>query len=97
MTDTQKSTSDHLSADDGKLSWTKSTESKKEALLGICANNNPLEGLFAVLDNAISHMDHAGLDGAAGEGWSCFNNNMGHCIQTLVTGCRSKKFWTSIN
>ena len=75
----------------GKLSYKLATEEAKQASLGIWANNNPSESNFAILNDALSCMGNGGLERAAAEGQTRYNNDMGRGLESMVTGRGSKK------
>ena len=49
LRDPTKATADHLSSEDGKFSWGRTTGKEHEASLGRYATNNPAESPFALL------------------------------------------------
>ena len=63
---------------------------EKEQGYGICANNDPSEPKKSIFRDALSHMGDATVYWAAAEAQSQFNNDFGHGVDILVTGCKSK-------
>ena len=91
VTDKRRSTYDHFSANpDAQWAGNNLTEEVRQAGLSVCANNNASEGMLAVFTDAFSRNGRVSHEGAAGEGQSRFNNDMGRQSEKLVTGKSSK-------
>ena len=91
FTDTQKATSEQLSAINGAKSWSVITEEEKLACLGMRANNDPSEQNFAVFSDALYVGGRIDIQIAAGKGQTRYNHDFNRNHQQLVSGRRSKK------
>ena len=67
-----------------------STEDKLEEGYGICANNDPSEGNFAVFDDALSTMGPVSLARITGHGMSRYNKDMHSDLNLLFNGEKSE-------
>ena len=88
FTDTRKSTYNHLSALDGRLSWDKATYEEKSAGLGMFANNNVSESIFGGLTENITKYSMIGLSHAGAMSQSKCN---GDFTKELVCSARKRQ------
>ena len=75
---------------DGKWSWKNVTPEQVEASLGIRANNDGSEGMFATLTDVLVTGGRIDLSSAAGIGMARYNNDMGRGLFP-VTGKKRKR------
>ena len=88
--DVSKVTRKYVNELGGKYSTYKTMCKDKEQGYDISANKNPLEQTFAILRDALSHMEEAMVYWSAAEAQSRFNNDFGCGVDALLTGHRSK-------
>ena len=92
VTDPRRSTYNHFSVNpDARWAGDNLTEEERQAGMGVCANNNASEGMFAVFTDCFSKAGRVSHEGATGQGQTIYNNDHGRGAGLLVTGKASKK------
>jgi hypothetical protein len=86
LEDPRKANSDYLSAKGGKHSWAQVSNAKKKVCIVMKMVNDPSKAVFATFTKALSTSGRVGLDGAAGQGQTRYNNDMGCAHEYMVTG-----------
>ena len=88
LEDTSKATFEYLSAAGGKYSQAVIDRSEEMATLGMRANNDPSEGMFATFTDILCSGGRISLSSASAIGQMRYNKDMVRCHERFVTGKR---------
>ena len=88
LTDPKKSTSNYIN--DGLLAFNNLTDAEKKASLGMRANNDPSEGIFATFTDVLCNSGRISIDSAAAIGQARYNKDLYRNHGCYVSGKKGR-------